>query len=97
MKEKFLSKLKHNLVVEARLGLYIPNKTEPEWEDWKDYTLFIQNRTNGEIATLALQERLEWAEYSCESFCEPSKHHPDGVFLVEEYYLEIKLKNEINN
>lgn len=88
-----LSHLEHDQEVEVRTGRYVQGKDEPDWSDWRKERLHIQRRPNGEIACLSLQGS-DWAEYDCHCYEEPHSMHPYGVFLVEDYYMEIKLTKD---
>lgn len=91
--KELLDHLYHGQTVLARRGMYVSNKTSPEWSDWEEQELHIQLDIHGNIGVLALKN-VEWAEYCYRTYGEPNEYHETGVFIVEEYYLEIKLIEE---
>lgn len=85
-----LFNLEDNQTVEVRTGRYVEGKDTPDWSSWRKESLHIQKRPNGEIACLSLKN-CDWAEYDAHSYEPPHKYHPYGVFLVEDYYMELRL------
>lgn len=75
-----------------------PGIEDVDWEDWKKGKLNVTYRIKdlpkqyryqcnfwrkGDPLTIGINGMLDWAEYTIEDF-------DDVVFLVEDYYLEIK-------
>lgn len=89
-----LADLKDGQTLTVRYGR--AGEHAPNWGPWHDSKIFLRrretplpkrlhNRSNapnvGDILTLTLDS---WAEYGQGDYC------GDGVFVVEDYYLEIK-------
>jgi len=81
-----VSDLQHGQVVRARWGR--AGENAPNWCEWTDVSLHVQ-RHQGCVTLVALQ-RVDWAEATPRDFCPPDEFSPNGMFLVEDYYLEIE-------
>ncbi len=82
-----IADLKDGQVVRARVGR--AGRESVEWQEWKDYFLYVQRNKKGEIVIITLH-RSGWAEYSPDDYEPPTGYHPYGVFLAEDYYMEIE-------
>jgi hypothetical protein len=94
-----VSDLKDGQVVRARWGR--AGKEDVDWGSWRDVELYVQMFVNKktkepEICAVALRN-WTWAEYGPRDFIEAKDAYqngvrgaPNGVFLVEDYYLEIE-------
>lgn len=86
-----LSELQDNQKVEYKAYRAADDKPS----DWQTGYLYLirRNRTirqhsAGDILTIAIRD-IVCAEYGEQDYFPPSKFEPSGVFLVEDWYLEI--------
>lgn len=80
-----INKLKNGQIVTARWGR--TGREAPEWNNWQDAELYVQFH-NDKICIITLKNEV-WAEYSPDDY-------DDGIFLTEDYYLEIKDEDSNN-
>ncbi len=99
-----LSELKHGESYRCRWGR--AGESAPNWNEWQSVPLFIARREQplpkglrgrargyanvGDITTLTI-ETTPWAEYS------QADYQGDGVFLAEDFYLQIEALNELKS
>jgi hypothetical protein len=82
VREMEIKDLQNGQVVRARKGR--PGRENVCWEPWHDVQLYVQRTSGGEICVITFADG-SWAEYDPQDF-DPTY----GIFLVEDYYLEIQ-------
>jgi|WetSurSiteA1Bulk_404760.scaffolds.fasta_scaffold00108_9 hypothetical protein len=75
-------------VVKARWGR--AGRERVNWSKWQDTPLYIE-KYKGEIVTLALRNKDNWAEYSPRHQKESTEPGKPILLIAEDYYLEINL------
>ncbi len=83
-----LAKLIHNQKLKVRLGRYVEGLLEPNFNEWVEVSIHLERDSRKRVSVLALKER-EWAEYSYNDYIEPTDKNKNGLFLTEDYYMEI--------
>lgn len=91
--KEILNHLKDGMIVQVRTGHPKRGLYHPDWSEWFDVELYVQDNFRGEIAGIALKN-YEWAEYDADCYFEPNENHPYGLFLIEDYYMELRLKED---
>ncbi len=88
-----VSELQDRQTVRARWGR--AGEEDVNWGPWQDATLYVQ-RFQGQVACVGLRN-VPWAEYGPRDFVEAKDAYqggergaPNGLFLVEDYYLEVE-------
>lgn len=95
-----ISELQHGQVVTYRLGR--GGRTGVDWEPWQEGPLHVVRRQKdikhgktfyraGDIMGICPQNGAT-AEFREEigGYSRPDEHHPFGVFVAEDYYMEIE-------
>ena len=76
-----IAELVNGQVVRSRVGRYSDWNSEPIWQPWGDFVLFVQKNKKNEITIISIG--ADDCEYSPSDF-------DHGVFECEGYYLEIE-------
>lgn len=81
-----IGELQDGQVVRARWGR--AGEEDVNWGPWKDVPLYIQ-RHKDRVTCIALKD-INWAEYGPDDFNPDYANPKFGVFLAEDYYLQIE-------